>query len=77
VRDQLKSGVTKSCRYEPGIQRRDAEMARHYGTAIVPARPYKARDKAKFEVGVQIAQRWTWRGCGRGDYRKRQRSAHG
>jgi transposase len=52
-------------------------MARHYGTAIVPARPYKARDKAKFEVGVQIAQRWTWRGCGRGDYRKRQRSAHG
>jgi hypothetical protein len=35
-----------------------AEMGRHYGTAIVPARPYKARDKAKVEVGVQIAQRW-------------------
>jgi transposase len=58
VPDQLKSGVTKSCRYEPGIQRSYAEMARHYGTAVVPARPYKARDKAKVEVGVQIAQRW-------------------
>lgn len=58
VPDQLKSGVTKACRYEPGIQRTYAEMARHYGTAIVPARPYKARDKAKVEVAVQIAQRW-------------------
>lgn len=58
VPDQLKSGVTKACRYEPGIQRSYAEMAAHYGTAIVPARPYKARDKAKVEVGVQIAQRW-------------------
>ncbi len=58
VPDQLKSAVAKACRYEPGIQRTYAEMARHYGTAIVPARPYKPRDKAKVEVGVQIAQRW-------------------
>ncbi len=39
VPDQLKSAVVKACRYEPGIQRTYAEMARHYGTAIVPARP--------------------------------------
>lgn len=58
VPDQLKSAVSRACRYEPGIQRSYAEMARHYGTAIVPARPYKPRDKAKVEVGVQIAQRW-------------------
>ncbi len=58
VPDQLKSAVVKACRYEPGIQRTYAEMARHYGTAIVPARPYKPRDKAKVEVAVQIAQRW-------------------
>lgn len=58
VPDQLKSAVTLSCRYEPGIQRTYGELARHYGTAVVPARPYKARDKAKVEVGVQIAQRW-------------------
>jgi transposase len=58
VPDQLKSAITVSCRYEPGIQRTYAELARHYGTAVVPARPYKARDKAKVEVAVQIAQRW-------------------
>jgi transposase len=58
VPDQLKAAVTVSCRYEPGIQRTYAELARHYETAVVPARPYKARDKAKVEVGVQIAQRW-------------------
>jgi transposase len=58
VPDQLKSGVTTADRYEPGVQRTYGEMARHYGTAIVPARPRKPRDKAKVEVGVQIAQRW-------------------
>ena len=58
VPDQLKSGVVMACRYEPTIQRTYGDMARHYGTAIVPARPRKPRDKAKVEVGVQIAQRW-------------------
>lgn len=58
VPDQLKSGVTKACRYEPEIQRTYQEMARHYGTAVIPARPRKARDKAKVEGGVLIAQRW-------------------
>ncbi|MHB8879789.1 MAG: IS21 family transposase [Myxococcaceae bacterium] len=58
VPDQLKSGVTKPCRYEPGVQRTYAEMATHYGTAVMPARPAHPRDKAKVEVGVQIAQRW-------------------
>jgi transposase len=58
VPDQLKSAVTTPCRYEPGIQRTYAEFARHYGTAVVPARPFKARDKAKVEVAVQVVQRW-------------------
>ena len=58
VPDQLKSAVVRACRYEPGIQRTYAEFARHYSTAIVPARPYKPRDKAKVEVGVLIVQRW-------------------
>lgn len=58
VPDNLKSAVTKSCRYEPTLQRSYADFADHYGTAIVPARPYKPRDKAKVEVAVQIAQRW-------------------
>lgn len=58
VPDQLKSGVIQACRYEPTTQRTYAELARHYGTAIVPARPGKPRDKAKVEVGVQVVQRW-------------------
>jgi transposase len=58
VPDQLKSAVARACLYEPEAQRTFAAMAAHYGTAIVPARPRKPRDKAKVEVGVQIAQRW-------------------
>ena len=58
VPDQLKSGVTRSCRYEPGVQRTYEEMACHYGTTVLPARPKSPRDKAKVEGGVLIAQRW-------------------
>lgn len=58
VPDQLKSGVTGSCRYEPALQRSYDELAGHYGTVILPARPARPRDKAKAEVGVQVAQRW-------------------
>ena len=58
VPDQLKTGVTIPCRYEPGLQRTYAELAEHYGTTILPARPAHARDKAKVEVAVQIAERW-------------------
>jgi transposase len=58
VPDQLKSAVTLSSRYEPGISRTFAELGRHYDTTILPARPRSPRDKAKVEVAVQIAQRW-------------------
>lgn len=58
VPDQLKTGVTVPCRYEPGLQRTYEEFAQHYGTVILPARPAHARDKAKVEVAVQIAERW-------------------
>src|SRR3989449_5471935 len=58
VCDQLKSGVVIPCRYEPGLQRTYEELAQHYGTVILPARPAKARDKAKVEVAVQVVERW-------------------
>ena len=58
VPDNLKAGITKACFYEPMVNRTYADLARHYGTAIVPARPYKPRDKAKVEVGVQVVGRW-------------------
>ena len=56
--DNLRSGVTRSHRYEPLLNRTYAEMAAHYGSAVLPARANKPRDKAKVEVGVQIAERW-------------------
>jgi transposase len=58
VSDNLRSGVTKACFYEPAVNRTYAEMAHHYGTAVVPARPRKPRDKSKVEVAVQVATRW-------------------
>jgi transposase len=58
VPDNLKSGVTKACRFEPALSRTYAEMLEHYDTAALPARPKKPRDKAKVEVGVQIVERW-------------------
>ena len=58
VPDNLKSGVTTPCRYEPGINRTYMDLAAHYGTAIIPARVYKAKDKAKVESGVLVVGRW-------------------
>ena len=58
VCDNLKAGVTAACRYEPGISRTYQDMATHYGTAILPARVRRPRDKAKVEVAVQVVQRW-------------------
>jgi transposase len=58
VCDQLRSGVSRPCRYEPVVQRNYDDLAKHYDTAILPARPGKPKDKAKVEVGVQVVQRW-------------------
>ena len=58
VSDNIKTGITKACFYEPAVNRTYAEMAAHYRTAVVPARPKKPKDKAKVEVGVQVATRW-------------------
>jgi transposase len=58
VPDNLKSGVTKACRYEPAVNRTYEEMASHYGVAVIPARRMKPRDKAKVEAGVLLVERW-------------------
>lgn len=58
VDDNLKSAVSKACRYDPDVNITFAEFARHYGVAIVPARPYKPKDKPKVENAVLLAQRW-------------------
>ncbi len=58
VPDNLKSGVTKPCRYDPDLNPSYAQLGAHYGVAIMPARPRKPQEKAKAEVGVQIIERW-------------------
>jgi transposase len=58
VPDQLKSGVTTASRYEPEINRTYADLARHDGAVVIPARPATPTDKPLVEVSVQIAQRW-------------------
>jgi transposase len=58
VPDNLLSGVTKACSYEPVINRTYLDFAQHYGAAVVPARAGRPRDKAVVEANVLVAQRW-------------------
>ena len=58
VPDNLKSAVTHPSYYEPDLNPTYRDLAEHYGIAIIPARPYRPREKAKAEVGVQVVQRW-------------------
>jgi transposase len=58
VPDNLKAGITKPSRYEPGINRTYQDLADHYGCVVLPARVMKPRDKAKVEVAVQIVERF-------------------
>ena len=58
VPDNLKAAIKDACRYDPHVNPTYTEMAAHYGTAILPARPYRPQDKAKVESGVQVVERW-------------------
>jgi len=57
VCDNLKSGVTHPDYYEPDLNPAYADLARHYGCAVLPARPRRPRDKAKVEAGVLAVER--------------------
>jgi transposase len=58
VPDNTKTGVSKAHRYDPDINPTYHNFAMHYGFGVLPARPYKPRDKAVVESAVQVAQRW-------------------
>ena len=58
VCDNLKSGITRACFHEPTVNRTYCDLARHYGTVVVPARSKKPKDKAKVESAVLVAERW-------------------
>jgi transposase len=58
IPDNPKVGVDRANWYEPGLNRTYLDLATHYGTAILPTRPRKPRDKAKVEVAVLVVERW-------------------
>lgn len=57
VPDNLKSAVIQ-CKPEPIVNRAYQELAAHYGTVVLPARPRRPKDKSKVEGMVLIVQRW-------------------
>ena len=58
IPDNVKAGVTSPCFYDPDLNRTYQKLAEHYGTAVLPARVRRPRDKAKAETGVQGVERW-------------------
>jgi transposase len=58
VPDNTRTGVSKACRYDPDVNLTYQNFAAHYGFGVLPARPYKPRDKAVVENAAQVAQRW-------------------
>ena len=58
VPDNIKSGVSRSCRYDPDLNPTYQELAMHYGNVVIPARPSKPRDKAKVESAVGVVSKW-------------------
>lgn len=45
IPDNAKTGVSKACRYDPDVNPTYRDFAAHYGFGVLPARPYKPRDK--------------------------------
>jgi transposase len=58
VPDNPKVGVTKADRYEPDLQRSYEELAGHYHCVVIPARPYRPKDKSRVELSVLLVCRW-------------------
>jgi len=58
VPDNLRAAIKNAHRYEPQLNDNYRKLANHYRTAVMPARPYKPKDKAKAENAVLIVERW-------------------
>ncbi len=63
VPDNLRSGVSQACRYDPELNPSYQQLAEHYQLAVMPARPYKPKDKSKAEVGCRSLSAGFWRAC--------------
>lgn len=58
VPDNIKTGINKSCRYEPDINPTYQEMASYYRCVVIPTRVRSPKDKAKVETGVKTVEQW-------------------
>ena len=58
VPDNLKAAVSRADRYEPALNENYRKLARHYNTAVIPARPRKPKDKPKVENAALVVERW-------------------
>ena len=58
VPDQTRALIKTSDRYDPEPNRTYEEFAKHYGCAVLAARPAHPRDKPKVEGSVLLVQRW-------------------
>lgn len=58
VPDCLKQGVLKCHLYDPDLNPGYAQLASHFATAVVPARPSHPKDKALAEGAVKILMRY-------------------
>lgn len=55
--DNLRSAVRRSHLYDPDVNQTFIEFANHWGFAVLPARPYRPKDKAAVEAGIGVTQR--------------------
>lgn len=58
VPDNARALIANPDRYEPRANETVHDFARHYGTSVLPARPYHPQDKGKVESAVQVVERW-------------------
>jgi len=58
VPDNARALIADPDRYEPRSHDTVQDFARHYGTSVLPARPYHPQDKGKVESAVQVVERW-------------------
>lgn len=63
VPDNPRVGVTRADRYEPELQRSYEELASHYQAVIIPARPYRPKDKSRVELTCSWCAAGSLRDC--------------
>lgn len=56
VVDNLKAAVLEADWFDPALNPKMADFARHYGTVVLPTQPARPEHKGKVEAGVKYAQ---------------------